>query len=126
MRPLLTVVLAMAAFMLAGCEDKNVIERSELNEAKGALLKVAINQEQFYLENNTFSDDLTQLGFATDPFVTKSERYTINVAMRADGEFYMATATHIGKDSGARECQILELDSNGNKASYPVSYCWNW
>jgi type IV pilus assembly protein PilE len=116
----------MAAFMLAGCEDKNVIERAEINEAKGALLKVAINQEQFYLENKTFSDDLIQLGFATDPFVTKSERYTINVAMRADGEFYLATATYIGKDSGARDCQILELDSNGNKASNPVSYCWNW
>jgi type IV pilus assembly protein PilE len=37
--------------------------RAKRNEARTALLRLATNQERFYVNNNTFTADMTQIGF---------------------------------------------------------------
>ena len=39
--------------------------RAKRNEAKAALLRLAINQERFYLNNNSFTLNLAELGFGS-------------------------------------------------------------
>ena len=103
--------------MLVGCESESISVLGKRNEAKAALLKLAVNQERFYQSNETYSDDLTQLDFATDPFVTDSGSYTIDIAPGADASNYSATATYNVADAEAHECLSFEIDGRGSGAS---------
>ena len=68
----LMIVVVIVA-ILAAVSYPNYREftaRAKRNEAKAALLQIATNQERFYLQNNTFTKDLTTLGFSTTPTFT--------------------------------------------------------
>ena len=43
---------------------REFVARSKRNEARAALLQVATLQERFYLQNNTYTMDMTNLGCA--------------------------------------------------------------
>lgn len=54
--------------------------RAKRTEAKSALLQIATMQERFYLQNNTYTTDLTSLGFpVVNNFLTGSKSYVISV-----------------------------------------------
>ena len=61
----LMIVVVIIGFLavIAYPNYRSFVERAKRNEAKAALLKVATNQERFYLQNYTFTCDLTQLSF---------------------------------------------------------------
>ena len=63
--------------------------RARRTEAKTALLRLAANQERFYLQNNTYTDDLAALGFAAG--VSDDGVYTLSVP-QADTATYEAAA----------------------------------
>ena len=72
--------------------------RAKRNEARAALLQVATNQERFYLQNNTYTQDLTALGFPTTPtFTTDTGSYVISVGAASANNF-TATAAYQNAD----------------------------
>jgi Tfp pilus assembly protein PilE len=81
-------------------------------------------QERFYLSNETCTNDMTQLDFTTDPFVTDSGSYTIDIVPGADHTNYAATATYNGADAETQECQWFRIDGRGDKTSGPSLDCW--
>ncbi len=97
--------------------------RAKRNEARAALLRLAINQERFYLNNNTFTADMTQLGFSASPFTTETGYYTVAVTA-ADASNFSATATYLlgGKEAG--RCLTFTIDGRGAKTSGPDTNCW--
>ena len=98
--------------------------RAKRNEAKAELLKIATNQERFYLNNNTYTNDMTQLGFpVADDFVTESGSYTIDVA-GADASNYTATALYNNADNELNKCGSFQIDGRGTKSSGPYTDCW--
>lgn len=98
--------------------------RAKRNEAKAALLQIATNQERFYLNNNTYTDDMTNLGFVvSDNFVTESNSYTIDV-VAADANNFTATATYNNADGEAGKCQTFQIDGRGVRTSAPLADCW--
>lgn len=98
--------------------------RAKRNEAKAALLQIATNQERFYLQNNTFTTDLTVLGFATTPtFTTATGSYTVTVPS-ADASNFSATATYVPSDAEAGKCKVFSITGAGVKASTPDTNCW--
>ena len=82
--------------------------RAKRNEAKAALLMAATNQERFYLQNNQFSADLTQLGFSASPFTTDSRSYVITIAAPVPTADFTVTATY--QLGGAEALQAGEVD----------------
>ena len=78
----LMIVVVIIGFLavIAYPNYRSFVERAKRNEAKAALLKVATNQERFYLQNNAFTCDLTQLGFP-DPNAHKTDSgaYTVDI-----------------------------------------------
>ena len=98
--------------------------RAKRNEAKAALLQIATNQERAYLQNNTFTQDLTTLGFATTPiFTTATGSYDIEIP-NADTANFTATATFkLGGREGAK-CGVFTIDGRGVKTSAPDIDCW--
>ena len=93
--------------------------RAKRNEAKAELLKIATNQERFYLNNNTYTNDMTQLGFpVSDDFVTESGSYTIDVA-GADASNFTATALYNNTDNESTKCGSFQIDGRGTD-SHPA------
>ena len=98
--------------------------RAKRNEAKAALLKAATNQEKFYLQNQRFSLDLTELGFSADPFTTDSGSYRITVASADPAANFIATATYLNADEEVNRCGTFTIDGRGTKTSGPWLDCW--
>ena len=83
---------------------REFVARAGRNEATAALLQIATNQERFYLQNSTFTTDMTQLGFAASPFTTETGAYQV-VVTAADAANFTATATYQRADGEAGKCE---------------------
>ncbi len=118
----LVIISILAA--IAYPNYREYIIRAKRTEAKAALLQIATQQERFYLQNNSFTQDLKVLGFATTPnFTTDSESYVITVVAADAGDF-TATATYqLGGDE-AIICSEFKIDGQGAKTSEPAPDCW--
>ena len=120
------MIVVVVVSILAAIAFPNYQEfaaRAKRNEAKSALLQIATNQERFYLNNNTFTQDMTALGFSADPFTTDTGSYVIDVTS-ADATNYSATATYQLGGSEAGKCLTFTVDGRGAKASTPQGDCW--
>ena len=102
---------------------REFVDRAKRNEAKAALLQIATNQERQYLQNNTFTQDLTTLGFPTDPFTTASNAYVIAITA-ADAAGFTATATYQLSGSESTKCNVFTITGAGIKSSAPDTDCW--
>lgn len=99
--------------------------RAKRNEAKAALLQAATNQERFYLQNNQFSADLTDLGFSASPFTTETGSYVISIVAANPSSNYTVTATYQLGGGEANKCNVFTIDGRGVKASSPYADCWS-
>ena len=95
--------------------------RAKRNEAKAALLRLAINQERFYLNNNSFTLNLAELGFGSA--ITETGYYQIQVTA-ADTSNFTASATYQLGGGEATKCLTFTIDGRGAKTSGPETDCW--
>ncbi len=102
---------------------RQFVARAKRTEAKAALLQIATNQERFYLQNSTFTTNMMLLGFATNPYVTDTETYSISVTV-ADASNFTAVATYLFADEEAAKCATWQIDGRGVKSSGPLLDCW--
>jgi type IV pilus assembly protein PilE len=86
---------------------------------------IAQNQERFYLQNNTYTTDMSQLGFANAGCnITDSDSYSVCVTA-ADANNFTATATYQNADAEAGKCMTFNIDGRGGKTSAPLADCWD-
>ena len=98
--------------------------RAKRNEAKACLLQVATLQERFYLQNNTYTADMTNLGFANaGANLTDTGTYSCAVTV-ANANTFNATATYQRADAEAGKCLTFSIDGVGQKTSAPSPDCW--
>ncbi len=104
--------------------------RAHRTEAKTALMRLATNQERFYLQNNTYTDDLVALGFVGG--VSDQGVYTLAVPV-ADTDTFQANAvpTPGGGTNGTSqvadvECASFSINAQGVRAAAPDpnTVCW--
>jgi type IV pilus assembly protein PilE len=93
----LTLIEVMCVVMVIGVlgmiaipSYRQYVMRAQRTDAKAALLRLQTNQERFYLDNRTYSDDPDELGFTDD--LTERGAYTLEIT-GADATTYTATAT---------------------------------
>ncbi|MFV0277200.1 MAG: type IV pilin protein [Parahaliea sp.] len=129
----LVVVVAIVGILLAVALPgyQNSMQKGRRSDAKSALLDVANRQEQFMLDHNTYTTDMTDLGFSADPMVSEEQYYTVDAAActsGAIGNCYLLTATPQASGPLARDsrCTTLTLDSRGQKnaSGSAVAECW--
>jgi len=122
---LMMVVVILALLVAVGYPNyREFAARAKRNEAKAALLQIAQNQERFYLQNATYTNDMTRLGFpVADDFETESGSYIIDVN-GADQNNFTATATFQLGGSEAGKCLTFQLDGRGVRSSAPQGDCW--
>ena len=116
---MIVVVIVSILAAVAYPNYQEFTARAKRNEARAALLRLATNQERFYLNNNTFTQDLTALGFSTTPtWTTETGYYTIQVTA-ANASNFTATATYLQGGSEAAKCASFTIDGRGAKTSLP-------
>ncbi|MEM9690421.1 MAG: type IV pilin protein, partial [Pseudomonadota bacterium] len=98
--------------------------RAKRAEAKAALLALVLDQERFYLNASTFTNDLTDLGYsAGSDWPTRTGAYRVNVTA-ADASNFTATATYQGADSEKDKCLTFTITADGAETSAPNTNCW--
>lgn len=129
----LLIVVAVVAILaiIAVPSYRSYLLRSHRIEATSALLKLSAAQEQFYLQNNTYTDELT-----TDPpgglglqDVTENGFYDI-VIDAADAAGFQATASAKGGQADDAHCAEFTIDETGaktarNSSDAAVTDCWS-
>ncbi len=122
---MIVVVIIGILAAIAYPSYRDVTTRTKRVEAKAALLQIATNQERFYLQNNSYTADMAQLGFNADPFISDSGSYTISVTA-ADPTGFTAVATYLlgGREGG--RCSEFQIDGTGNKTfTGSADNCWS-
>ena len=122
---LMIVVVILAIIVTVAYPNyRSFAARAKRNEAKAALLQIATNQERFYLNNQRYSNDLTELGFGLpNNFVTETGSYMIRITS-SDAAQYTADALYQLPDDEAAKCGTFTINSAGNKGSAPYTDCW--
>lgn len=103
--------------------------RAQRTDAKTALLRLATNQERFYLQNRRYGGtaDLAALGFPDGKSENGAYQITIPVA---NAETYTAVATPVAGGrfdmSADAECAQFEIDAQGRRRASPDpnQRCW--
>jgi type IV pilus assembly protein PilE len=95
-------------------------------DAKSALTTIAARQEQYFMDNKTYTTDMKALGYTSSPAKSPDEYYLVSTAACASGT--IATCfelTAVPPAGGAQEdddgCTSMKLDSSGSQT--PAS-CW--
>jgi len=121
---MIVVVIIGIMATIAYPNYRQFVARAKRNEAKAALLQIAQNQERFYLQNNTYTTDMTQLGFpVAGAYITDTDSYSISVTV-ADANDFTAIAIYQRADDEAGKCLTFNIDGRGGKTSAPYVDCW--
>ncbi len=112
------------------------ITRSRRSVAKTVLLQVADRQEQFFADNKTYANDLTDLGYADDGFaidehgtvidVASADRqYLISLTNTAAMTFTVNAAPQLTQAARDASCMTLTLTHTGIRdQTGPSDDCW--
>lgn len=131
---IVVAILAMiAAFAYPSYE--RYVTNSKRTAATSALLQIADRQQQFFMDNKTYANDLTDLGFAANPWVIADDGtastagntesvYTIALSNVAATTFTI-TAAPLHSQLRDSKCGSLTLDQAGTRgASTGSDDCW--
>jgi type IV pilus assembly protein PilE len=125
----LTVVGIMAALVLPGY--RGYMLRVHRSEAMTALLQVQAAEETFYQRHNNYTDDIAAaapagLGMSS---TSTSGKYGLSIALSADGQTFVATATPArgGGQEADEDCLAFSIDVRGRRAvsgTRDARSCW--
>ena len=128
------IIAIIAAFAYPSYE--RYVVRAKRAVAQNALLQVADRQQQFFMDNKQFAADLTNLGFAANPYVVDDDGSS-TVASDTDAVYsvslsnvtattWTATAAPLqGQLSRDTDCGSLTITQAGAKGqSGGGNNCW--
>lgn len=112
---MVTVVVIALLAMVALPAYNDSVRKGRRSDAKAALTKIAARQEQYFMDNKTYTTDIEALGFAkitgTNEAYSTDDHYRIRVSAASQTAF-KAEAQPVAEDP---ECQQMTLDQNGTR-----------
>ena len=98
--------------------------------AKRAVLEAVARQETYRAQTLGYGRDMTNLGYATNPYITSDDLYSVSItasapALPARATSYTITATARGEQT-KDSCDGFAIDSIGTKTvtEGTVDNCW--
>lgn len=115
------IVVAIVSILaaIAYPSYRNQLLRSHRTEAKSALLQIQVAQEKWFLQNNAYTNSLTNLSSTA---TTTNGYYTIGVTVGSPATTYTATATAAGSQANDTACATFTINQTGSRT--PTSGCW--
>ncbi len=132
----LMIVIAIVGILgaIAVPTYRNYVIRSSRTDAKTALLQVQAAEEKFYLDNNAYTDLVTDdpptgLGLTG---TSETGKYDISVEIGADGQTFTATATAVSGQGQEEDthCGDFTITDSGVRGAAEaadaaaVTECW--
>lgn len=123
----LIIVVAIVAIlgMIAYPNYSQYQMRANRMEAKTALEQIAVHQERFYVNNFSYTTDLSKLGVAGNQ--TESGLYLLSVPNAdADGFQVVAAPAPDSRQTDDLDCQQFTIDNQSvrNAIPDPNGKCW--
>jgi len=116
---MITVSIVAILVAIAYPSYTQYVARGARSEAHAALLRVSNLQEQYYLDNRVYAEDMTNLGLSADPFVTENGHYQVDSSGTTN---FTATATAKGvQASRDSACGTIRITDTGAKTT---TECW--
>lgn len=122
---MIVVVIIGTLAILAYPSYREYAARAQRTEARAMLLRVAANQEKYYLQNSTYAATMRDFGYANNAVPTETGKYEVSITS-GDARGFVARAEYqMGGSEGAR-CSWFEIDARGTRRSGPMSpaECW--
>ncbi|MCK5668161.1 MAG: type IV pilin protein [Gammaproteobacteria bacterium] len=126
MELMVTVAIVGILAAVALPRYRSSVLRSARSEGKSALLEAATRQEQYYLDNKTYTAVMTDLGLSASPYITEGGNYSVSAAAstgKTIATSYTLTAAPQGGQADDTHCGSLTLNSNGVKGAASTD-CW--
>jgi type IV pilus assembly protein PilE len=124
----LVMVGILAALALPALRQQSM--RVHRSEAMTALLQLQLAEEKYYLRHGAYTGDI----FSTPPAglglpPSASGRYLLSVALAADAQSFIASATPApsGGQEADHECLAFSIDARGRRAvsgTRDAGSCW--
>ncbi|HEX6397026.1 MAG TPA: type IV pilin protein [Steroidobacteraceae bacterium] len=131
MELLVVIVILGILASIAVPTYRRYLVRTQRTEAKVALLQLQTAQEKFYMQNNTFTDNISDaspsgLGLLK---TTETGKYDISVDLDDDAQTYVATASPPpgGGQQDDKDCKNFTINERGTRGvtgSSGVQSCW--
>ncbi len=118
---MIVVVIIGILAAIAYPSYRQFVERAKRTEARALLLRIAVDQVRFYLQNNPFGT-MTQLQY-DEPQITDSEAYSVTITTNNASNFSVTATYQLGGEE-ADKCLTFTLDGRGTKTSLPYTDCW--
>lgn len=134
----LLIVVAIVAILSAFAYPSYVryVVETKRTVATSALLRIADRQQQFFMDNKRYADDLTDLGFSSDPWVLADDgndaaagdsdaAYSVSLSNVAIVTYTITAAPLHGQANRDTDCASLTLTQAGARGnSAGGSDCW--
>jgi type IV pilus assembly protein PilE len=131
---LMTVVVVVAILATVSIQSyRGYLVRAHRTDATTALLRVQVAEEKYFLQNNTYTTNLTAAPPTGLGLQTATQNGYYNVAVAADANStnsiatsFAATATATGGQTKDTACLTLTINDQGQKGPTPtaVANCW--
>ena len=106
-------------------------QKARRSDAKSALLDAVSREEQFVLDHGTYTTDMRELGYASDPHTSTDGFYTVDAVAGACGSIvtcYTLTATPVASRPQSRDtqCTGFSVDATGARTATGTlgTGCW--
>lgn len=125
---LVTITIAIILMGIAIPNYRAYVIRANRSDATTALLRIAAAQEKFYIQNNTYTTDLSDDGLGIPG--TGKGYYTLTITPAAGGltaGYTAAAAAKAGeRQAGDTKCQTFTVNERGTRGSSPedIETCW--
>ncbi len=122
---MIVVVIIGTLAVLAYPNYREYSSRAQRTEARSMLLRIAADQEKFYLQNSTYANTMTAFGYASNAVSTDTGKYVISITAGNAADFTVR-ADYQNADAEAGKCSWFELDARGTTTSGPMApdECW--
>lgn len=128
---MIVVVIIAILITVALPSYQGSLQKGRRSDAMSGLLDAANRQQQFMLDRNTYTLNMTDLGYAANPRTSEEGYYSISVAACTGGSIatcYTLTARPVaGSPQGDdARCTTFSLDSFGTRSATGTSAgdCW--
>lgn len=120
----IVIVGILAAIAVPAYNDS--MRKSRRSDAKAALTSIAARMEQYFMDNKSYTTDLTDLGYSSSPADSNDKFYQVKSEAGDCGDITVcfkltAAPPADGVQQGDTDCNAMVLDSNGNQT--PAA-CW--
>jgi len=125
---MIVVVVVGILASIAYPSYQQYILRSKRTEGKALLMDIVARQERFYMDRNSYTDDLTDLGFSSEEPKSADGNYSASAAAGPSDDIATSYEVTVSPQwpGGDPECGDLTLDSRGAQGSSigSVERCW--